>query len=72
MICSFLDETRQVSDTICRSINLVNYGDDDPESQLQFLTDCRGKFSGLDSVQTQLVHSVNALANNAKRYKEKH
>ncbi len=61
------DEFRQVSDAVSRAIRLVDHGEDDPEAQLQFLTDCRGKFSGLDAVQTELVHCVNTLADRARK-----
>ena len=55
------DEFRQISAIIGHSLRLVDHGDDF-ETQLQFLTDCRGKFSRLDAVQVQLVHCANALA----------
>ena len=51
------DEFRQISDVICRSLRLVDHGDDF-EAQLQFLTECRGKFFRLDAVQVRtLVHT---------------
>jgi hypothetical protein len=37
---SIQDESRQISSSICRAIRLVDH-EDDFETQLQFLTDCR-------------------------------
>ena len=44
---------------------MVDYVND-VDHQLQFYTDCRGRFIGLTSVQVQLVHAVLGLAVRAK------
>ena len=39
----------------------------DFESQLKFLTECRGKFSHLESVQISLIHCANKLATDTRK-----
>lgn len=55
------DETRQISTLISSFIRCVNYGKEF-EKQLSFYVEAREVFTNLESLNIQLVHSVNALS----------
>eukprot|EP00943_MAST-04B_sp_MAST-4B-sp1_P004146 g4146.t1 len=58
---SVADERRQISNSLCRFIALIDFGNN-LEQQLNVLVDCRAAFPNLDSVKDRLVLSVIKLA----------
>ncbi|XP_026472409.1 UPF0505 protein C16orf62 homolog [Ctenocephalides felis] len=66
------DETRQISLLISSFIRCINYGKEF-EKQLSFYVEAREAFTNLESLNIQLIHSVNLLSvDTSKIVKGKH